>query len=143
MTPEQLTLVGATVAGVEARPEQFATSFYDRLFALAPGTRDLFPDDMDEQRRKLVDGFSFLVDAVRDVPAFVERARELGIRHHRRGVRPDHYELVEEALLAALADVLGPRWDRSTRLAWQRLYRLVAETMMEGAAARAIVGPLA
>jgi hemoglobin-like flavoprotein len=140
MTPEQLALVEATVPMVEADAESFATSFYERLFELAPATRQLFPGDMATQHRKLAQGFSFLVEAVRDVPAFVDEARELGARHHRLGVRPDHYELVEEALLSALGERLGPAWDRTVRQAWQRLYRLVAETMQEGAAAAAIVG---
>lgn len=143
MTPEQLTLVGATAAVVEADQERFSASFYDRLFAVAPSVRALFPDDMDDQRRKLADGFAFLVGAVHDVPTFVARAHVMGAAHRRQGVRPDHYQVVEAVLLGALADVLGAGWDDPTRLAWRRLYRLVAETMLEGAAAAAIVGPSA
>ncbi len=134
MTPHQLELVGGTVSDLEAHRDEFATRFYDRLFALAPETRVLFPDDMTEQRRNFVDEVSFAAAAVADLPAFVERARDLGARHHRYGVRPDHYEVAEQALLGALADVLGPAWSPATVLAWQRLYRLLAETMLEGSA---------
>ncbi len=141
MTPAQLELVRATVGEVEGRADCFAASFYARLFALAPEARALFPADMAAQRGKLVDGFSFLVAVMGDVGALVGRARALGALHHRMGVRPAHYDVVEAALLAALGDVLGPAWNQPTMLAWQRLYRLVAETMLEGAAGAALVGP--
>jgi nitric oxide dioxygenase len=142
MTPEQLALVGSTLAEVEANPDAFSTCFYERLFALAPQTRSLFPDHMSEQRRKLVAELSFLAEAVSDLPRFVERARDLGARHHRYGVRSGDYEVVEQAILIAVADVLGPEWNQATMLAWQRLYRLMAETMLEGSAGAAFVGPV-
>jgi nitric oxide dioxygenase len=143
MTPEQLEIVGETLVDVEIHSDTFSACFYERLFALAPETRALFPDDMAEQRRKLVAELSFLAEAVSDLPRFVERARELGARHHRYGARPVHYEVVEEAILIALADALGPDWNQTTMLAWQRLYRLMAETMLEGSSGAAFVGPAA
>ena len=48
---------------------------------------------------------------------------------------------MERALLLAFADLLGPRWDRPTLLAWQRLYRLMAETMLEGSAGTVFGAP--
>jgi hemoglobin-like flavoprotein len=47
---------------------------------------------------------------------------------------------VGHALLAALAVVLGERFDAPTRDAWTVAYNLVAETMMEGAASARPVG---
>ena len=143
MTPEQLELVGTTVADVETHSEAFSACFYEHLFDLAPETRAMFPADLAEQRRKLVEELSFLAEAVSDLPAFVDRARVLGAQHHRYGVRPGHYEVVQQALLIALADALGPVWNPTTTLAWQRLYRLMAETMLEGAAGATFVGPTA
>jgi nitric oxide dioxygenase len=143
MTPEQLEIVGATLADVEAHSDAFSACFYERLFALAPETRALFPDDIAAQREKLVAELSFLAEAVSDLPRFVERARDLGARHHRYGARAGHYEVVEQATLVALADALGPEWNQTTMLAWQRLYRLMAETMLEGSGGAAFVGPAA
>jgi hemoglobin-like flavoprotein len=140
MTPEQLELVSSTLADVETRSDAFSACFYEQLFASAPETRVLFGDEIDEQRDKLVAELLFLAGAVCDLPTFVERARDLGARHHRYGVRPGHYEVVEQAFLAALADALGAAWNETTLLAWQRLYRLMAETMLEGSCGPAFVG---
>jgi hypothetical protein len=69
------------------------------------------------------------------------RARDLGARPHNYGVRPDHYEVAEPAVLAGLAVAIGPDWTAPTMVAWRRLYRLIVETMLEGAAGAAFVGP--
>lgn len=134
MTPEQLALVADTVPRVTSDGDRFSARFYDRLFELEPETRALFPSDLTEQRGKLVDELSFLAGAVEDLPAFIESARRLGARHHRYGVKPEHFPLVEQALLAALSDVLSDGFTAEVEAAWRRLYRLIAETMLEGAA---------
>lgn len=133
MTPEQVENVQATVWAIEADPGTFATRFYERLFSLDPPVRELFPDDMSEQKGKVVEEVVFLAHAASDLDGFTLRARELGSRHRHYGVRAGHYPTVERAMLGALADLLGEAWGPDTEEAWQRLYRLVAETMLEGA----------
>ena len=71
----------------------------------------MFPEDMVAQRQKLLDELAAIVAAVSDLDALVARTAPLGARHVEYGVEPDHYELVGEALQAALADVLGDGWD--------------------------------
>jgi nitric oxide dioxygenase len=134
MTPEQLDLIATTARSIEVDAERFSTRFYERLFELSPATRALFPDDLTEQRSKLVNELVFLVGAATDLPAFLERARDLGARHQTYGVRRGDYDSVRTALLDSLALVVGKRWTEESRRAWQALYRLIAETMLEGAA---------
>jgi nitric oxide dioxygenase len=134
MTPEQLDLIRTMTRTVEAEAERFSTLFYERLFALAPETRPMFPDDMTIQRGKLSGELIFLADAAGDLPAFIERARELGWRHQTYGVQAQHYDTVRSALLGSLSEVLGARWTAEGEQAWGLLYRLIAETMLEGAA---------
>jgi hemoglobin-like flavoprotein len=140
MTPEQLDAVERTVRAIEADPEAFAHRFYEELFSLAPDTRELFPQDMADQRGKLVEEVLFLAGAARDLHGFTDRARELGARHRHYGVRARHYGLFEEALLRSLRALLEDEWSPEVEEAWHRLHRLVAETMMEGAAGELFAG---
>lgn len=133
MTPEELEAIDRTVRAVEAEPDRFAAGFYDGLFTLSPEARHLFPEDLTEQRGKVVDELVFLAGAARDLPDFTARARELGARHRHYGVRVEHYPRVEQALLEALAEVLGEQWTPLVEGAWRALYHLIAETMVEGA----------
>ena len=140
MTPEQLDAVARSVVAVRANADRFSRTFYERMFTRLPDARALFPEDLAEQRGKLVNELAFLAEAAQDMPAFVERARELGARHRRYGVRPADYPVVAEALFEAFAAVLGPDFDNDLAAAWRRLYSLIAETMLEGAAGSTFAG---
>ena len=141
MTPDQLALISRSAAAVAEQPRPFAEIFYGHLFTLAPEVRSLFPDNMEELFIKLVDELSFLGGAAGDLDSFVTRARDLGRRHHGYGVTVDHFGPVEEALLHALevrltaGEETAELWNPDQRLAWQTLYRLIAEVMLDGASA--------
>jgi len=66
--------------------------------------------------------------------------RALGARHVAYGVRAADYQTLGTALLAALAAILGDSFAPPTREAWTLAYNLVAETMLEGAAAARPIG---
>lgn len=133
MTPEELAMIDQAARVIETCPEQFASTFYETLFEIAPTTRAMFPDDLTDQRGKLVDELAFLIGAARDLDTFVERAHDLGRRHAAYGVHHEHYEPVGAALTAALRDCLAVDWDAGHDAAWTKLYRLIADVMQEGA----------
>src|ERR1700724_325932 len=54
MTPKQVALGQDSFAKVALTSEAAAVLFYDRLFDIAPQMKVMFPDDMIEQRRKLM-----------------------------------------------------------------------------------------
>ena len=47
--------------------------------------------------------------------------------------------MLGDALLAALAAVLGDGFDEATREAWKVAYNLVAETVLDGAATARLI----
>ena len=133
MTPEQLEMVASTSAVIEESSERFAEAFYDVLFSAAPELRPMFPDDMAAQRAKLVDEVVFLAEVASDLDGFVARARALGARHRHYGVRAHDYDVVLTAMMSALQEILGEGYTAEVAAAWRLLYRLTAETMLEGA----------
>ncbi len=137
MTPEELELIASDGRAVRACANDFSGAFYATLFDVAPETRGLFPDDMTQQRGKLVDELEFLIDAATDRDAvgfdvFIARARDLGRRHASYGVTNRDYAPVGVALNAALRSCV-PEWDDQHVAAWAKLYRLIADVMREGA----------
>ena len=133
MTPEELALVTDSADVVCADADAFADSFYSTLFEIAPESRALFPTAMTAQKGKLVDELVFLVGAAQDLDTFVERARGLGARHAGYGVRFGDYEAVGAALVSAVAERVGDDWTIEHQRAWEKLYRLIADVMREGA----------
>jgi hemoglobin-like flavoprotein len=133
MTPEQLDSVRRTAAVVEQALDQCASCFYDDLFDRNPTTRRLFDDDLVAKRGTLVDELVSLVAATDDLQGFLNRARLLGLHYQRRGIHAADYVFVGEALVAAVAAVIGERWTDVAEASWRRMYALIAEAMLEGA----------
>jgi len=135
MTPEQITLVQSSFDRLGPQLPTLATRFYQELFARNPALRPLFTTDMAEQKVRFSRKLSEIVWAMPRLAELLTHTRALGARHVGYGVRVADYRTVGDALLAALAAVLGDSFDTPTREAWILAYNLVAETMLEGAAA--------
>ena len=134
MTPGDLDLIERDAALLAGAADAFSHEFYATLFELEPAVRPMFPEDLVEQRRKLLDELGVLVERATaiatgaPVDRFVDRARELGERHELYGVTAPMYRLVELALLAGLRHVVDD-FDDDHERAWTRLHRLVAAAM--------------
>src|SRR5690348_4950828 len=99
MTPEQIKLVQDSFSKVAPISEQAAVIFYDRLFEVAPAVRAMFPDDMAEQRKKLMATLAVVVSGLGNLEAILPAASALAKRHVGYGAKPDHYPVVGGALL--------------------------------------------
>jgi nitric oxide dioxygenase len=133
MTPEQLASVRWTAALVEHAMAQCASCFYDDLFDRHPPARRLLADDPLAPPGTLLEELLSLVAAADDLGRFLAEARVLGRRHQRQGIHVADYTFVGEALIAAIAAVVGERWTVDAEAAWRRMYALIAEAMLEGA----------
>ena len=135
MTPEQISLVQSSFDRLGPQLPTLATRFYQELFARNPALRSLFTTDMAEQKVRFSRKLTEIVWAMPRLAELLTHTRALGARHVGYGVRVADYRTVGDALFAALAAVLGDSFDTPTREAWILAYNLVAETMLEGAAA--------
>jgi hemoglobin-like flavoprotein len=140
MTPEQISLVQSSFARLGPQLSVVTARFYDELFARDPALRPLFTTDMAEQRVRFARKLSEIVQAIPRLDELLAHTRALGAAHVGYGVKASDYRTVEAALLAALATVLGDSFDEPTRQAWTLAYNLIAETMLEGAAAARPIG---
>lgn len=133
MTPEQIALVKSTWKQVVPIADKAADLFYDRLFAISPRLRPLFPDDMAEQKKKLLAMLGRAVASLNQVDALVPALQDLGKLHASRGVKDLYYGTVGRALLWTLEQGLGSAWTPEAKEAWTEVYALVSSTMQEAA----------
>jgi hemoglobin-like flavoprotein len=134
MTPEQLQLVQSSYASLGDTAPAMARDFYRRLFASDRSTEALFTRSPDVMAEKFAGELAAIVEAITSYETFAPRVRDLAARHIGYGVQARHYQSVGDALIATLADRLGPQWDLELEAAWRRAYNLVAELMMASAA---------
>ena len=106
-----------------------ADLFYDRLFYMAPSLRHMFPDDLRDQKRKLMVMLATAVHSLSDLDALVPQLMTLGARHAGYGVRDHHYKVVGEALIWTLERGLADAFTPEVERAWVRVYLLISATM--------------
>jgi hemoglobin-like flavoprotein len=84
---------------------------------------------MVEQGRKLMATLDMVVSQLDRLGEIVPLVEQLGRRHVRYGVEPEHYDTVGTALLATLRGGLGDAWTRETEEAWTAAYTTLAGAM--------------
>jgi hemoglobin-like flavoprotein len=134
LTPQDIALVRLSFARALPIKEVVADLFYDRLFQVAPGVRALFPQDLREQKRKLMTMIATAIGALNDLQGLVPAIKELGARHVTYGATGAHYEVVGEVLLWTLEQALRADFTPDIRTAWGKVYGVLSATMQAGAA---------
>src|SRR5262245_43278416 len=125
MTRYQIDLVQKSWRQVVPNSDAAAAMFYEELFRLDPALKPLFRGDMKEQGRKLTTMISTAVNGLRRIEDIVPAVQDLGRRHARYGVKPQHYETVGAALLWTLRQGLGDAFTPEVKAAWTETYTVL------------------
>jgi class 3 adenylate cyclase/hemoglobin-like flavoprotein len=128
--PDPIFIAQSHLPAINAAGEDFVRRFYSNLFLIAPGVEKLFEHaEMARQHTRFLELFSWAIRELRHEGRLAEGLRELGNRHRGYGVQADHYPVAGEAILAALAETLGDRFDNGARAAWKTVFQKVAAAM--------------
>jgi len=134
LSARDIMLVRTSFSLVSPMQDAVAQLFYDRLFVTAPDLRILFPDDLSDQKRKLMTMLAAGIGKLHDLSTLTPIIKDLGARHAGYGTTAEHYVLVGNALLWTLEQGLADAFTPETRSAWTKVYELLAATMQAGAA---------
>lgn len=143
MTPEQVTMVQESFKKVVPIAGTAADLFYGRLFEIAPEVRPLFPEDLKEQKKKLIGMLATAVTNLHQVDKIIPAVEDLGRRHVAYGVTAQQYEPVGAALLWTLEKGLGDEFTPPLKAAWTETYMTLAGVMQNAAAGASAPKPAA
>jgi hemoglobin-like flavoprotein len=129
MTPEKIELVQTSFKKVVPIAATAADLFYDRLFEIAPEVRPMFPQDMKEQKVKLMAMLGTAVTNLHKLDTILSAVKALGQRHKGYGVTAAHYAPVGAALLWTLEKGLGADFTPEVKEAWTETYTALAGVM--------------
>jgi nitric oxide dioxygenase len=110
MTSEQVKAIQDSFAKVAPISEQAAGIFYGRLFEIAPAVKPLFRGDMKEQKKRLMEMLTVVINGLDNLEAVLPEVSALAKRHVEYGVKVTDYAPVGEALLWTLERGLGEHW---------------------------------
>jgi methyl-accepting chemotaxis protein len=130
ITSGTAALLESSFALLAPRAAELVANFYARLFERHPEVRELFPEDMNEQEKKLAGALELVVRSARRPEKLSPTLARLGKAHTKLGAVPAHYEAVGKILLETMADLAGEAWTDEISKAWAATYSWVAETMM-------------
>jgi hemoglobin-like flavoprotein len=127
---EQQQLVRTSFAALAVMPEVTGALFYERLFAVNPGFRALFKNDMRIQGVKLMTMLAMVVYNLPNPGEIMPAIRDLAVRHVEYGVKLADYDALREALLWTLEQVLGKDFTVAVQQAWTICYDEIASEML-------------
>ena len=131
MTEQQITLVkNSWKIFRDIDPLLIGDVFYSKLFMDHPELKRMFPRNMEEQYKKLIDMLSAVIGRLERLDELTIEIAALAQRHVGYGVKPFHYQIVGEALLWTLQQGLGKDWDDDAKDAWLTCYNILSDTMI-------------
>lgn len=107
--------------------------FYEKLFEIAPETREMFLQDINVQSSKLMSTLGLVVSQLQNTSELEPVINDLALRHLAYGVKEEHYSLVREALISMLRTVLDKSLPDEVLVAWERAYDSMARVMLDAA----------
>lgn len=114
------------------RGEEVAARLYARLLATHPEMHQLFPIEMAQEKRKLLEALVLVVKSLRQPDALREVLSELGRCHTCWDTTAEHLPVFCDALVSVMADVAGDRWSDQFTQDWTTLLELAASAVLEG-----------
>ncbi|MEG3923231.1 globin domain-containing protein [Microcoleus sp. D3_18a_C4] len=118
---------------IKPSADEFAASFYEKLFTAHPELKPLFAKtDMEKQQKKLISALVLVVENLRSPEALGPVLNALGGRHIGYGVIPKYYRPVGEALLSAFEQYLQQDWTMEVKQAWIDAYGAITALMLKG-----------
>jgi hemoglobin-like flavoprotein len=111
--------------------EDFAHQFYTNLFATAPELRNLFSNNMIEQGNMLTHMLRGIIYCLSRPDLLEMGLISLGGQHRDYGVKPEHYPIVKQVLLATIKERLK-EFDAEVVQAWGDALELIISTMLRG-----------
>ncbi len=132
MTTEQKQLVTATVAVLKEHGVLLTTHFYKRLFTFNPELKSVFNmgnQQNGRQQTALAMAVLAYAENIEDPSVLFPAVDKIGHKHTSVNVRPEHYAVVGQHLLASIKEVLGDAATGALIDAWAAAYGQLAELM--------------
>lgn len=133
MTQKQIELVENSWDYFLLNTQEAGLVFYNKLFEIDPSLRDLFKADIKSQSQKLISLITFAVHKLQNFSEIISDVKALGVRHKNYKVKKEYYSTVGEALLWTLKSGLGNQWNDETKDAWETLYGILSNVMIDAA----------
>lgn len=133
MTENQKRLISATVPVLKENGLALTTHFYKRMFTHHPELKNMFNmgnQQSGKQQKALAMAVLAYAEHIADPSALLPDLGRIGHKHISLDIRPEHYPIVGNHLLASIKEVLGEAATPEILEAWENAYEQLAEFMI-------------
>ncbi len=131
MNPQQAEIVKKSFPRVLAGTLSATQVLYDKLFELAPDTKELFKNtSMERQSQMLISAIGRLVKSIDNWDAVKPDLQALAKRHAGYGLSPEHFVYFGHAFIHMLKSMYKNEWNNDLEEAWKAVYQKISEVMI-------------
>jgi nitric oxide dioxygenase len=133
LTQHTKDIVKATAPVLAEHGYEIIKCFYRRLFEAHPELKNTFNmahQEQGQQQQALARAVYAYAENIEDPSSLTAVLKNIANKHASLGVRPEHYPIVGENLLAAIKEVLGPAATDDIMSAWAQAYGNLADVLM-------------
>jgi nitric oxide dioxygenase len=132
ITEAQKKLVKATVPFLKENGVMLTKHFYNRMFTYNPELKNVFNmgnQKNDKQQTALATAVLAYAEHIDNPGVLLPVLDGIGQKHVSLGIRPEHYLIVGEHLLASIGEILGDGGSQELLDAWSAAYFQLADLM--------------
>ena len=133
LSPQTMTTVKATAPALREHGLAITSRMYERMFANHPEVEAMFDkaaQKSGEQPKRLAGAILAYAENVDKLENLSGPVLRMAQRHVETHVKPEHYPIVAENLLAAIRDVLGEAATDEILEAWAEAYWFLADILI-------------
>lgn len=133
LTQKTKDIVKATAPVLAQHGYDIIKCFYTKLFDAHPELKNVFNmahQEQGHQQQALARAVYAYAENIEDPSSLVAVLKNIANKHASLGVRPEHYPIVGEHLLAAIKDTLGDAATDDIISAWAQAYGNLADVLM-------------
>ncbi|MGG5254398.1 NO-inducible flavohemoprotein [Neobacillus sp. SM06] len=133
LDPKKLEIIKATLPVVQEHGEAITKRFYQRMFERHPELRNIFNQTHQRtghQPKALADAVYGAAANIEDFSQIMPILERIGEKHRSLQIKPEHYPIVGENLLAAIKEILGEAATNEIMDAWADAYHVISDVFI-------------
>lgn len=133
LSQSTIAIIKSTVPVLAVHGKAITTRFYERMFAAHPELLHIFNHTNQKQGRQqtaLANAVYAAAAHIDNLEAILPAVQQIAHKHRSLGIKPEHYPIVGENLLAAIKDVLGDAATDEIIQAWAEAYGVIADAFI-------------
>lgn len=133
LNEKTIHVIKSTVPVLEVNGVAITKRFYERLFTQHPELLNVFNHANQKQGRQqtaLANAVYAAAQHIDNLTNILPVVKQIAHKHRSLGIKPEHYPIVGENLLAAIKDVLGDAATEEILDAWAEAYGVIADAFI-------------